>query len=166
MSLGTNQLSDDQLLELLQEACNELAVRAGPVREAAQEVIVTGAESIKIHEKVFTEAAVTARREYEKQLYAETYEHVQLLVKNGSAMLSDSGEEARLAIEAEKKAFAELTKQQAAQAVGHNAKFDLRIRGPEIMITTQGNATLTVRHTLNEQEVRDLSALVARIIGI
>lgn len=162
MSLGTNQLSDDQLLELLKEACNELAVRAGPVREAAQKVIVTGAESIKIHEKVFTEAAVTVRREYEKQLYNETYEHVKLLVQNGSAMLADSAEEARLAIEAEKKAFAELTKQQ----VGHNAKFELRIRGSEVTITTQGNATLTVRHTLNEKEVRDLSQLVARIIGI
>lgn len=165
MSLGTNQLSDDQLLELLKEACNELAVRAGPVREAAQKVIVTGAESIKIHEKVFTEAAEVVRREYEKQLYNETYEHVKVLIKSGSATLADSAEEARLAIEAEKKAFAELTAQ-AAQAVGHNAKFELRIRGPEVMITTQGNATLTVRHTLNEKEIRDLSALVARIIGI
>lgn len=165
MSLGTNQLSDDQLLELLKEACNELAVRAAPVRDAAQKVIVTGAESIKIHEKVFTEAAVTVRREYEKQLYAETYEHVQLLVKNGSAMLADSGEEARLAIEAEKKAFASLTAQ-AVQMLGPNAKFELRIRGSAITITTQDNATLTVRHTLNEREVRDLSQLVARIIGI
>lgn len=80
MDLGLSSLTDDQLVELLQEACCELAKRAWFVREAAQKVIVTNAEKMQNMRHYYEMAIKKERTKYfealREEVFRETHDQV------------------------------------------------------------------------------------------
>lgn len=93
MDLGLKQLSDDQLVDLLQQACQELGQRAGFVRDAAQQVICTEAEKMLVFKSSLQKAVIIARQTFIAQLDSEVREIVCKGVEDGSIRLVSVDEE-------------------------------------------------------------------------
>lgn len=118
MDLGISLLTDDQLVELLQEACAVLAQRDPIVREAAQKTIDKEAEKLKKKREAALQTIRTldnqiadlkraievAVREVEKdyiaQLRQEVFEMVQAEVNSGQLKLVTPKREAEWVVEA------------------------------------------------------------------
>lgn len=100
MDLGLKQLSDDQLVELLQEACAELGTREHYVRTAAQNVIQDEAEKMHVFQRLLGEAVSKTRAQFVKQLEKEVYRWVESGVKDGSIRIVNPDQEAALLVEA------------------------------------------------------------------
>lgn len=100
--LGLNSLTDDQLLDLLVEACAELGQRDPVVRNLAQKSIYSEAERIKIFKESIEEAIEAAKKTYETSIRQESRDLVNGMVKRGEWMPIDSTAEAKLAIESER----------------------------------------------------------------
>jgi len=112
MSLGVELLTDDQIVELLIEVCNELAVRDPVVRKAAQAEISKAAEEVKtkriaakriLQSRAQQEQTLLntiesvvrqARQEYAAQLKREVVEAVQEEIKSGAFRLMTPQQEA------------------------------------------------------------------------
>lgn len=97
-NLGINALSDDQLLELLHEATQELAVRDPIVRSAAQQTIFDEAEKLKLVRDAAREACVKVRAKYERDIKADAVAEVQAAFDAGEINLPGA-EETRLALD-------------------------------------------------------------------
>ena len=97
--LGLNQLSDDNLFELLVEACQELGQRDPVVRAVSQKAIYAEAEKLKEF-KAGALAAVEKEREKCRQLIRkEAKEWVDSLVKSGAWHPLGNGDELKLILE-------------------------------------------------------------------
>ena len=117
--LGLDALTDDQLLDLLGQACMELSARDPMVRNLAQVTIDTEAEKLKIKQeaektKLFSKkeaietfksaaegALKKARREYENQILTEIAVEVRKMVSAGEITLLTADQEAAVAVKAE-----------------------------------------------------------------
>ena len=113
MNLGLSELTDDQLVELLQEACNELAQRDPIVRKAAQETIDKEAIKLKVLREEasvlrltresmeedlrywITQAIERTKKQYQDQLEKDVAEFVKEEIKAGRYRVMDSKEEAQ-----------------------------------------------------------------------
>jgi len=88
MDLGISLLTDDQLLELLQEACVELGNRDPVVRKIAQSVISTEAERTKLRREAVHGAVKEVRKRYVRQLKQEIQEQLEIEVRKGARVLT------------------------------------------------------------------------------
>lgn len=97
--LGLAILTDDQLLELLTEACQELGQRDPVVRDLAQKQIYAEAERVKAYKGAIKKAVIAARKEYEESIRKETREWVDGLVTSGEWSPLGSNEETKVLVE-------------------------------------------------------------------
>ena len=101
-SLGLELLTDDQLLDLLQEACAELGQRDPVVRNLAQKSIYAEAERLKVYKDSIAQAIAKARDNYELSVRKEVEAAIQEEVKSGRWNPMASGEEADLIVAADR----------------------------------------------------------------
>lgn len=94
MDLGLEELTDDQLLDLLQQACLELARRDGYVRQLAQRTIVTAAEKMKALREVAEPLVLQIKREYIAQLKQEVESEMREALQSGVIRLNMAEETA------------------------------------------------------------------------
>jgi len=90
--LGASELTDDQLVDLLQEACAELAQRNYVVRNAAQQVILDEAEKMKIMQKAINKV----RKQFAGEIRSQIQKEIAQEVKLGNVRIMTPAEEARL----------------------------------------------------------------------
>jgi len=120
MDLGISTFTDDQLVELLQEACNELAQRDPIVRKAAQQQIDQEALKLKmLREESYqlrlsreqmeenlrfciVDAIRRAKKDYMEQLQREVYAKLQEELKAGTYRPLNGTEEAQAVVDAVK----------------------------------------------------------------
>lgn len=94
MDLGLGKLKDDQLLELLNQACTELAQRDPGCRAIAQSTITTQAENLKAAREALKKAAKEIRDEYMVELALAVERDVRDAVRRGEIRLIPVDEEA------------------------------------------------------------------------
>jgi hypothetical protein len=94
MSFGIDQLTDDQLLELLQEACVELGRRDPIIRGLAQQGIATEAETMVARRAALEKAIEKEQKKYLQEISKEAEEEVQKAAKAGTLRLATPIEEA------------------------------------------------------------------------
>ncbi len=99
-NLGLDQLTDDQLLELVVETCQELVERDPCVRNLAQATITTEAEQLAVKRAAVKKAVAAVTGEYMKQIQEETLAEVREGVRKGTIRLLTSAQEARVAVDA------------------------------------------------------------------
>jgi hypothetical protein len=92
-NLGLSELTDDQLMELLQEMCMELSTRDPIVRQVAQKTIYTKAEHLKARRIAMKEAIQGMRKRYVKGLKEEIAEAIQQQIKRGEIRVVTEEEE-------------------------------------------------------------------------
>jgi len=95
MDLGLASLTDDQLVDLLDEACRELSTRAWFVREAAQRTITSNAQKLTDLEIAIKWAVGKTRDEYLAQLKQDVLAFVQQEVQTGNLRVMTPEEEAK-----------------------------------------------------------------------
>lgn len=101
--LGLNTLNDDQLLDLLTEACAELGQRDPVVRNLAQKQIYAEAERVKAYKDAVGDAVKKARADYEASIRKESRDWVDNLVKTGKWKPVDNCEELAMVLEEDKR---------------------------------------------------------------
>lgn len=104
MDLGLQQLTDDQLVDLLQQACAELGTREHYVRTAAQKVIKDEADKMKMFRYGLEQAVTAVRKKYETELFQEIYAWVEDGVKAGTMRVMTPTEEAAAIAKAQQEA--------------------------------------------------------------
>lgn len=143
MDLGLRDLTDDQLLELVEQTCQELAARDPYVRQMAQGTITTEAERLAAKRKAVKEAITDAMAIYIQGIRTETAAEVRAGVKNGTIRLLTPAQEARVAVDSTFEAKIKLIDETVAAIQGgsvHKAKSadpdtyeELRLRAHEAM---------------------------------
>lgn len=116
-NLGLDQLTDDQLLDLLTEACAELGQRDPLIRNLAQKAIYAEAERVKVFKTSIEAAVAAAKADYEKAVRKEARKLVDDSVKRGKWSPMGANEEVCLAVAAEVERRKELISE-AEKALG------------------------------------------------
>lgn len=162
MPLGCDKLTDDQLVELLQEACSELACRSDLVRNHAQRVIKGGAWEMEQKLKALEQEVTAARRSYVDQIKQETKEDVRRMLTTGEIRVVKPAEECDMAVQAHKDALVEILAEiEAGQRTGQN--FHMWIRGP-LISATFGSKTIDVRHSLTKAQIALMGDYLTEVI--
>jgi hypothetical protein len=99
MDLGLGELTDDQLLELVNQACAELVVRDPFIRQMAQSTITTWSEQLILKRAMIKEAVTALAGAYIEQIRKETFAEVKAAVSAGEARLLSPTQEARVVVE-------------------------------------------------------------------
>jgi len=94
MALGLSALTDDQLFELLNEACDEMAQRDSYIREKQQEAVMERGEKLKLQRKALDEFIEEVRKEYIEGIRKDIRRDVEAKVKSGEIQLLTADEEA------------------------------------------------------------------------
>lgn len=159
MSLGTETLTDDQLLELLQEACLALASRDGYVRALAQKTIVTEGQRLQIAKASLEGAVDKLRLDYVTQIQQEAEEHVRAMAAAGTLQLVAPQEEAAMIIEAHRVAKLKIMEELMRPS---SAEVTLTISGDQVNIRS-GNVDYDTRRAGLSRELREQ---IVRLVGI
>ena len=101
--LGLSALSDDQLLELLQEACGELGQRDPVVRNLAQKTIYSEAERLAVYKRSIETAVKVAKADYEQSVRRDVEQAITEDVRMGRWKPLDSSEEAALVVQEDRR---------------------------------------------------------------
>lgn len=108
MNLGLNQLSDDQVLELLQEILAEFGSRAHYVRHLAEELVLTEAEKAKAARDACERARAKALADFRERIYRDILPEVEAAMTEGRWAPMDADEESAYIPEATRRAVAEI----------------------------------------------------------
>jgi hypothetical protein len=114
MPLGLDQLTGDQLLELVLEVSQELARRDPYLRNMAQATITTEAERLELKRLAIKEAAGVVVREYVEGVRLEAIGALKEGFRNGTARILTSTQEARIVVEATLEAKIKLVEETVA----------------------------------------------------
>lgn len=161
MDLGLKELSDDQLLELLQEACGELGTRDGYVRELAQSTILSEAEKMQHARTALESAARTMKALYIEGLQADIEREVREAVNAGEVRLSVE-EETALVLKANADAKARIVAELEAAYSNPSAQSQLAAKGIAIRIASMevqidvGPSHAAMRCALNDRTILGL----------
>ncbi len=166
MNLGLDKLTDDQLLDLLKEACGELSQRDGYVRTIAQATIVTEADKLNTAKAAAKKAIESEKRKYLGLLTSEIEAAVREEVKSGSLILVPSGEEADFIVSAERSARTKLLKELNASSKQPQKGFTLTVTVDQIIFSSAGRGmraevdsrTLAIIQNLCEAMAQKLAA--------
>jgi hypothetical protein len=158
MDLGLSELDDDQLLELLNQACGELAARQPYVREMAQKTIFDHAEKLEVAKEAMAAAVERVRQEYITQLTLEVAAEVRKQHKSGELRLISPEHETALAIRAEMVERERLIEEALAalEREGTDEGIDLR------MVVGQGIVAIDL--PCNHDRIRFEDGFVARVM--
>jgi hypothetical protein len=165
MDLGLDQLSDDQLLDLLQEVLGNLAGRDGYVRNLAQSTIFSEAERLKAMRESMRDAVDQAKAEYISKLKSEIQQAVAKDLEDPATRLVSADQEQFLVAEGTLEARLQLIDdaiQEMQQGLaGH---FAFEIVGNRAILR---RGTLKIEHstTLEVQELRELGHLMYKVLN-
>ncbi len=141
--LGLGALTDDQLLELLQQACGELAARDPLVANLAQATIFSEADKLKALKEGAREAVLAVRKKFEQQVAADVAKSVRQKYKDGKLTLLTAEEEVKLAVKSEIQTRIALIDEAVAQLKGggipSGERFAFEISGMYIAFTHGGH---------------------------
>lgn len=118
MDLGLHDLTDDQLLELVQETCIELGRRDPYIRNMAQGTITTEAEKLAIRRAAIKEAVAEAMGQYIDAIRRETALQVSKEVSNGTIRLLTPDQEGKVVADATLEAKIKLINEVIAKIEG------------------------------------------------
>ena len=96
MNLGLSELTDDQLVELLQEVLQECSSRDPIIRKVSQAKINDEADLLKKKRKLAQKAWNRVKQDYIESLRREFKEAVEQKVKAGEILVVSAAEEARV----------------------------------------------------------------------
>jgi hypothetical protein len=146
MDLGLSALTDDQLLDLLQQACGELVTRDPFVRGLAQAAIFTESEKLAAIKKEAAKCVENVRREYIQQIGKEVAQSVRDSYKAGKLRLLDSKQEANAATTAEvKERIALIDETIKKLKAGDAGRFAFEITGQYIAFSHAGKNYQTAK---------------------
>lgn len=134
--LGISALNDDQLLNLLTEACAVVAERDPTVRKLAQKTVTTEAERLKLMREAVESAVILVRRELESTIKQQAEEELREAVARGEVRITGIDEEIKWAVESEKEARQKVVAE-AAAALKNNDEVTLRVKGQSIWIRVE-----------------------------
>lgn len=165
MDLGLHQLTDDQLMNLLQEVCGELATRDPMVRNAAQQTIFDEGEKLDATKRALREAVEAAKAEYRKQIKQEALDAVRAAVASGEIVLLSSAEEGKAVAEATLEAKLALIDEamEAVRKGGSVERFFFEIR-PGLTTVSYGSRRVEARHSLNSQAISALADHLRKLL--
>ena len=136
MDLGLQNLSDDDLFALLQEACVELGRRDPAIQELSQKAILTESEKVVAMREAMKEGAQKLKDEFINQIQEETLKELRKAVKAGTFKPLGVKEETTAIVEAERAGRQQL-RDEADKAI--NAEI------PRLWVQVQG-LTITVSY--------------------
>ena len=146
MDLGLSALTDDQLLDLLQQACGELVTRDPFVRGLAQAAIFTESEKLDVIKKEAKKAVENVRREYTQQIGKEVAQSVRDSYKAGKLRLLEPIAEANVATAAEvKERIALIDEAVKKLKSGDSGRFAFEITGQYIAFSHGGKNYQTAK---------------------
>jgi hypothetical protein len=145
MALGCSSLTDDQLVELLLEACNELVTRDGYVVSAAQREIdliaekqkaarLSTAQKLKALEEAYTDAVVIVKTEFQRQLTKEVLELVRRDVQSGKLRMATPAEEGNLVRDAELAAKQRILQEIREKLIQEKYTLSIQICGSQVTV--------------------------------
>ena len=163
-SLGVGALTDDQLIELLELACEQLALRNHYVQELAQAVIISNAEQMKLAAQALREEAELRRTQYVGEIRRAVSTEIRDAVRSGTLRVCDVREEADIAAEAELQTKLELLREVNEHLTSGQANFFMTISGGYLTISF-GPRRVTTRCVLSPENVERLSSEIAGLLG-
>lgn len=137
-----SELTDDTLLDLLAQACDELATRAPEVRRLAQQTVIDGAAKIEIQKQAIETELQKAKEDYLYTLRSEVREDIAKAVNAGEIRVLSPEEEANQ-VKLVTEEFKERMLQEARQRVNAKA-FYFELRG-NILTLPFGPQRVSVR---------------------
>lgn len=162
MSLGCNELTDDQILDLLKETLDELASRHHIVREHTQRMIKECGGRLADQEKTLTKQLEQAREAYLNGIRKDVKDELQRMIATGELRVMTPLEEANYVSSVEKEEFLKIVEDvQNAQEAGGN--WHLWIHGGTISATF-GSRTMDVKHNLTQEQIHALGQILADMI--
>ncbi len=164
MDLGLSTLNDDQLLDLLNQACEELRGRDPFVRGLAQAKITDAADNLRIFKENAKEAVQQARHDYERAIGKEIQTEVRRAVSAGELRLIAPADEAEIAVDAEIKARIALIDEAVAQLkAGTTERFAFEISGEYIAFHHDGK-NFQMAHRLTPDAARSIGASIRKAL--
>lgn len=155
MDLGLDQLTDDQLLELLGQACESLARREHYVRQMAQKTIVDQATKMKAFRAALEEAVLKTRLQYLEDLKNDVSAEVRTAARNGEIKLLTPSQEAKAVVTAALETRIALIDEAVAdlrRGIGASEKFFFEISGDQVTVSF-GQNRVQARHLLGDSEI-------------
>jgi len=165
MDLGLDALTDDQLLELLDQACAQLSQREGYVRDMAQLTIVTGAERLKAKKKALSEAVEKVLSDDRRRIAVFIETEVRKEYAAGQLRLMTAGQEAAEVVKAEKEAMLKLAREVQGSAGDPKLRFFLDLQPGQIQMK-YGSQVTTVRGPPPAAAVRELFDHVMQLVDL
>ena len=163
MDLGLGELTDDQLLDLLEQACNELATRDGYVRKFAQQTIVSGAEKAKIARDALVGAAERVKADYIRQIRSEVEQDVRAAVASGEIRL-DAIEEQRAIVEASLESKIKIIDEMVGKLkAGKGDRFFCEIQGTLVTVNF-GKQRLQAKSMLSPEAMEAIGVQLRNIV--
>ncbi len=183
--LGLNTLTDDQLLDLLQQACAELSVRDPLVRNLAQVTIDAEAEKLKIKQeaekqrlfgekeaietfqKAVDNAVKKVRQDYQNQIALEVQTEIRKGVTAGDISLLSAEQEAAVAVRAEIQQRIALIDEaigrlkSAGVSVGDRFAFEIT---SNYIAFTHGGSNFQMGHAINPKVLDQIGATLRQLL--
>jgi hypothetical protein len=99
VDLGLSELTGDQLLELVEQTCEELIARDPYLRNMAQATITTAADRLAVRRAALKEAVTRECGAYIQQMRDEALAEVRQAVQDGSLRLLTLEQETRAVVD-------------------------------------------------------------------
>ena len=132
VDLGLRELTDDQLFELIRQACDELVARDPYLRNLAQATVTAYAEELTVRRAAMKEAVTIAMEAYIAAIREEAAEDLREALQRGEARLLTPEQEGKAAADSTLEAKIQLIDETVAALLarnGHRPTF--RTRGPQ-----------------------------------
>jgi hypothetical protein len=156
MNLGLDQLTDSQLLELLQQAWVEVATRSAIVQNLALEDNRSMAEKVnefkRLYESNVEEQRGLARLNLNMAITAEIAKEV----LSGDLRLLSPEEEAKIVAVADTAARLKLIEKLQEELRNGNVALSLTVSGPVVTVKHSG-ATNEYRHSLSPRQIEAIA---------
>lgn len=172
MDLGLNTLTDDQLLDLLEQACGELANRDRLVREWAQGVISDEAEKLQARREAALEAREELREQYIQLARREAIEYVRELWKTGRLQLFDSpDQEAKVVAGGVMAARKVIVSEIEKELKDGKRSLAIAVQGPKTdglvyVAITFGEKRVACKRALTDKEAQEIGLALRAALGI
>ena len=156
MNLGLDQLTDGQLLELLQQGWAEVATRSAIVQNLAVEDNRSMAEKMDEFKAIYEASTEEHRRNLRGQLKAAIRDEVVSQAASGELRLLPVEEEARLIASADMSTRLELIEKLQEELRKGNVALSLTVSGPVVTVK-HGGAMNEYRHSLSARQIEAIA---------
>ena len=168
MDYGISALTDDQLIELLAQACGELGTREFHVRRLAQQTIIDGAEKLRVAEAAAVCAIERAINSYVLQINAEVAKEVGDAIKTGAIRLVSPAQEADIVAVATLRAKIGAAKELIAKMEKGDERFFVEVepgdhRREGMATVCCGSVSVKVPCALSQSRLKSLATYLASL---